>query len=60
MRAIGVGERDQASQFLAQSLGAERPTTVMVDNLEVFFEPGPTAEMLFGILQAEARRRRGR
>lgn len=58
LRAYEEKDRKKKAELLARALGAKKPTPVILDNLEVFFEDTIAREAIVTVLDAEARKRR--
>jgi len=58
LRAYEEKDRKRKAELLTEALGGEKPTPVILNNLEAFFEDTITREAIVSVLDAEARKRR--
>jgi len=58
LRAYEEKDRRKKAELLTEALGGEKPTPVILNNLEAFFEDTITREAIVTVLDAEARKRR--
>ena len=58
LRAYEERNRRKKAELLTEALGGKKPTPVILNNLEAFFEDTIAREAIVSVLDAEARKRR--